>query len=118
VLEHVLSEDLEALIAAKLGNPTRDPHGDPIPGPDLELNEAESVSIQALAPGARGRFVRVSDSDPEMLRYLAARGISPGQPFEVVDKQPFDGPVSVRFAGEVHVLGGELTRAMRAEVAA
>jgi DtxR family transcriptional regulator, Mn-dependent transcriptional regulator len=62
--------------------------------------------------------VRVSDSDPEMLRYLSERGISPGDDFEVVDKEPFEGPLSVRFGGELHVLGGALTRAMRAEVGA
>src|SRR3954452_16229906 len=89
VLEHVLSEELEALIAAKLGNPTRDPHGDPIPTVDLTVEEGETVSLQTLAAGARGTFVRVSDSDPEMLRYLDERGISPGDGFEVVEKQPF-----------------------------
>jgi DtxR family transcriptional regulator, Mn-dependent transcriptional regulator len=117
VLEHVLSEDLEELIAVRLGNPTRDPHGDPIPSRELEIEEGDTVSLQSLPEGASGTFVRVSDADPEMLRYLAERGISPGDRFEIVDKQPFDGPVSVRFGGEVHVLGGTLTRAMRAEVA-
>ena len=65
VLEHVLSEELEALIAAKLGNPTRDPHGDPIPdaGPRDRGGRRPSAS-RTLEPGARGRFVRVSDSDP------------------------------------------------------
>jgi DtxR family Mn-dependent transcriptional regulator len=50
-----------------------------------------------------------------MLRYLTERGISPGDRFEVVEKQPFEGPISVRFGPEVHVLGGALTRAMRTE---
>src|SRR5438034_5171087 len=56
VLEHHISEELEELIAAKLGNPTRDPHGDPIPTRDLELIEAETVPLDSLGPGARGRF--------------------------------------------------------------
>ncbi|MFL5827064.1 MAG: metal-dependent transcriptional regulator [Thermoleophilaceae bacterium] len=116
VLEHVLSEELEELIACKLGNPTHDPHGDPIPSRDLELEEDRTESLQELDPGSRGRFVRVSDSNPEMLRYLGERGIALGDDFEVVEKQPFDGPVSVRFGRAVHVLGGELSRAMRAEV--
>ena len=119
VLEHVLSEDLEKLIAAKLGNPTRDPHGDPIPTPDLRIVEPDTVALESLQAGARGTFVRVSDSDPEMLRYLAERGIAPGDRFEVVDKQPFDGPLFARFGAEgVHVLGGALARAMRVEVTA
>jgi len=116
VLEHVLSEELEELIADKLGNPTHDPHGDPIPTRDGLMPDEPTVSLQTLAAGARGTFVRVSDSDSEMLRYLAERGISPGDSFEIVEKQPFDGPVSVRFGKHVHVLGGTLTRRMRAEL--
>jgi DtxR family Mn-dependent transcriptional regulator len=116
VLEHVLSEELEELIAAKLGDPTHDPHGDPIPTREGLMPDEPTVSLQALATGDAGRFVRISDSDPEMLRYLAARGIAPGDAFEVIDKQPFDGPVFARFAGEVHVLGGSLARAMRVEL--
>jgi DtxR family transcriptional regulator, Mn-dependent transcriptional regulator len=116
VLEHVLSEELEELIAAKLGNPTHDPHGDPIPTRELTIEEGPTRSLQSLEQGDRGVFARVSDSDPDMLRFLAQRGIAPGTNFEVVEKQPFDGPLFVRFGGDVHVLGGALARAMRVEV--
>jgi DtxR family transcriptional regulator, Mn-dependent transcriptional regulator len=115
VLEHHISEELEELIASKLGNPTHDPHGDPIPTRELELVEVESSTLDALEPGARGRFTRISDHDPEMLRYLADRGIAPGDDFEVVDKQPFGGPLFVRFGDETHVVGGGLAGAMRVE---
>ncbi len=61
--------------------------------------------------------MRVSDSDSAMLRYLAQRAISPGTRLEVLDRQPFGGPLEVRFDdGRVHTLGGELTAAMRVEV--
>jgi DtxR family Mn-dependent transcriptional regulator len=118
ILEHVLSEELEELIAAKLGHPTVDPHGDPIPSADLEIVEVSTVSMDALQVGDRGRFVRVSDSDPEMLRYLGARGIGLGDAFEIVDRQPFGGPVFARFGTdpEPHPLGGRLAAAMRVEV--
>jgi DtxR family Mn-dependent transcriptional regulator len=116
VLEHVLSEELEELIASKLGDPTHDPHGDPIPTRELEIEEGSTASLQTLEPGDRATFTRVSDSDPEMLRFLAQRGIAPGDELEVVDKQPFDGPLFVRFGEDVHVLGGTLARAMRVEV--
>jgi DtxR family transcriptional regulator, Mn-dependent transcriptional regulator len=115
VLEHVLSEELEELIAAKLGHPTHDPHGDPIPNRDLSITEERTESLAALAVGARGVFVRVSDSDPAMLRYLAERGITPGDHFEVVERQPFDGPLSTRFGDQVHILGGGLAKAMRVD---
>src|SRR5579862_1978781 len=116
VLEHVLSEELEELIAAKLGDPTVDPHGDPIPTRELEIEEGPTVPLQALGAGDRGTFTRVSDSDPEMLRFLTGRGIAPGDQLEVIDKQPFEGPLFVRFGENVHVLGGALARAMRVEV--
>jgi DtxR family Mn-dependent transcriptional regulator len=116
ILEHVLSEDLEQLIAEKLGNPTVDPHGDPIPSVEFELDEHQTVSLAELPAGAAGRFVRVSDSDPEMLRYLAEQGIALGDRLEVAGIQPFDGPVFVRFGKREHPIGGRLAEAMRIEV--
>jgi DtxR family Mn-dependent transcriptional regulator len=116
VLEHVLSEGLEELIAAKLGHPTLDPHGDPIPSRELAVADDESRDLYQLEPGASGTLVRVSDDDPEMLRFLTERGITPGTQLEVIDRQPFEGPLSVRVGDEVHVLGAVLTRAMRVTV--
>jgi DtxR family transcriptional regulator, Mn-dependent transcriptional regulator len=117
VLEHHISEELEALIAAKLGHPTHDPHGDPIPTAELEIEEGQTVALETLQPGQCGRFVRVSDTDPAMLRYLSERGIAPGDRFEIVDRQPFGGPVFARFErGEVQALGGGLAAAMHAEL--
>ncbi|MFL5867475.1 MAG: metal-dependent transcriptional regulator [Thermoleophilaceae bacterium] len=118
VLEHAISDELSERIAEALGNPTHDPHGDPIPTADGLIEERATTTLAELEPGAAGTFVRVSDSDPEMLRYLSERGISPGDSFEVLQKEPFDGPLSVRFGDRLHVLGGALTQAMRADVAA
>lgn len=117
-LEHVLSEELEEAIALKLGNPTLDPHGDPIPTRELALVEVASQSLYTLEPGERGAFIRVSDSDSEMLRFLEARGIAPGASLELIEKQPFDGPLFLRVGDEVHVLGAALARAMRVTVEA
>lgn len=118
VLEHVISEELEQLIAAKLGDPTLDPHGDPIPSADLELHEPETMPLERLADGDGGVFVRMSDADPEMLRYLSERGISPGDRLHVRERQPFGGPLLVSFAGgdAEHAIGGRLARAMRVQL--
>ncbi len=116
VLEHWLSEDLEAAIAEKLHHPTADPHGDPIPSADLRIDEGSTVSVDSLKPGARGVFVRVSDSDPEMLRFLADQGIAPGERLRVIEKQPFDGPVFLNIAGKDLVFGGRLASSMRVEL--
>jgi len=115
-LEHVISEDLAARIAAKLGHPTHDPHGDPIPDAALVIDEGHTRSLAEMDIGERGRFVRVSDTDPEMLRYLDGRGIALGDELEVVAREPFDGPLTVRFGSEDHIFGGGLTRAMRIDV--
>ena len=115
-LEHVISEDLEARIAAKLGEPTHDPHGDPIPSVDLKIDEGHAHSLETLQAGATGRFVRVSDSDPAMLRYLDERGVCLGDDLEVLERQPFEGPVTVRFGTRDEVLGGALARSMRVEL--
>jgi DtxR family transcriptional regulator, Mn-dependent transcriptional regulator len=116
VLEHVLSEELEQLIAARLGHPKLDPHGDPIPTNDFEIDEGEARSLDELSSGSAGRFVRVSDSNPEMLRYLAGHGIALGDRLEITGRQPFGGPVFVRLGDRELALGGELASAMRIEV--
>jgi DtxR family Mn-dependent transcriptional regulator len=116
VLEHVLSEELEQLIAKRLGDPTLDPHGDPIPTPTFDVVQRETLSLDELQSGAAGRFVRVSDSDPEMLRYLAEQGISLGDRVVLSGRQPFGGPVFVRVGRRELPLGGQLARAMRIEL--
>jgi DtxR family Mn-dependent transcriptional regulator len=113
VLEHHISEELEELIATKLGQPARDPHGDPIPSRELDLAEDESVPLSEVEPGHTATFVRVSDSDGAMLRYLAERGIQPGVRVHVRSREPFNGPVAVEVEGETHSLGGELIERMR-----
>ena len=112
-LEHVISEDLEARIAAKLGHPTHDPHGDPIPDHDLVIDEGVTEALSNVAIGAGGCFVRVSDSDSRMLRFLADLGIALGDRCLVTARQPFDGPISARFGDVEHMLGCRLARAMR-----
>jgi DtxR family Mn-dependent transcriptional regulator len=113
VLEHVLSEDLEARIAEKLGDPRLDPHGDPIPTADFELEQDDTRPLAELEIGATGFFARVSDADPAKLRYLAERGIAPGMALELVGAEPFGGPLRVCFDGSEHALGRELAQAMR-----
>jgi DtxR family Mn-dependent transcriptional regulator len=116
VLEHYISEDLERRIAEKLGNPALDPHGDPIPTPELDLAADRTTGLAELEHGQAATFARVSDSDPEMLRYLAERGIRPGARLRITGVQPFGGPLFVEVEGREHVLGGELAGKMRVQV--
>ena len=108
VLEHHISEDLEERIAAALGHPERDPHGDPIPGPDLTLTEEPEIAFSALAAGETATVTRVSDSDPEMLRYLSELGVVPGARLTVLDAEPFGGGYRVEIAGVEQRVGEPL----------
>jgi DtxR family Mn-dependent transcriptional regulator len=114
-LEHVISADLEARIAAKLGDPTHDPHGAPIPSAELLLGEDVTHALVDLDVGTRGTFARISDGDPEMLRYLDAQGIRLGDTVRVIARQPFGGPTTVAIAGAEHTIGGGLAVAMRVQ---
>ena len=113
VLEHHISEDLEELIATKLGEPALDPHGDPIPDRDLAVSADDSVPLMELDPGEEGVFTRVSDSDASMLRYLSEHAIQPGAILRVRSREPFGGPVVIEAGGRTHPLGRELAKNMR-----
>ena len=115
LLEHVLSDELAERIAAKLGNPAVDPHGDPIPGRDLAVPEQETRALEDVDVGETVAFVRVSDADPAMLRHLAERDIVPGVTLTLTERQPFGGPLTVRVGARKHHLGGQLAAAMRVE---
>ncbi|GAA5111976.1 metal-dependent transcriptional regulator [Haloechinothrix salitolerans] len=111
-LEHAVSDLLVDRIAAKLGNPVRDPHGDPIPSADGSVEEMSTRILDELEPGAVGEIVRVWDTDPDLLRYLADRRIGLGERIEVVERQPFGGPLVVKVGTDTHALGKEIAQAL------
>ncbi len=110
VLEHVISEKLEARIAAYLGHPTLDPHGDPIPLLDGSVPQTSTLCLADLPVKTKARLVRVRDQHAERLRYLADLGLVPGARVQVTHSAPFDGPISVRVADAVHALDRRLAR--------
>ncbi|MFW6458203.1 MAG: metal-dependent transcriptional regulator [Halodesulfurarchaeum sp.] len=90
VLEHHISEEFEKRVAEVLGHPATDPHGDPIPGRDLEPIADDTTALSAFEPGAHLRVCRVRDGDPEILTHLADLGIEPGTELELLDVTPLD----------------------------
>lgn len=114
-LEHAASDELIDRIADKLGDPLTDPHGDPIPNRALQLAQRPSVTLADLQPGNSGTIIRVSDSDPEMLRYLTVQGIAIGDQLEVTARQPFDGPCEIRIGTRTHTIGINLADAIHVE---
>jgi DtxR family Mn-dependent transcriptional regulator len=95
-------------MASRLGDPQYDPHGQPIPTAAGDIEEAELVSLADAAPGVVLELRQVEDRDPAKLRYLAEQGLVPGVRLEVVARQPFNGPTSVRLGDEVRVVGRDL----------
>ncbi len=112
-LEHAVSDTLVERMAAVLGNPTVDPHGDPIPTPDGEIFEPASIPLSQVPTGARVEVRQVEESQPDRLRYIASVGLRPGVHLTVVDRQPFQGPITIEVAGETHVIGNELGQVVR-----
>ena len=108
LLEHALSEELEAKIDEELGYPTHDPHGDPIPDRELRVVHADGRTLLDLEPGSRTSISRVPDGDPELLRYLGELGLLPGSHLELVSHAPFGGPVTVRTEQGEHAISREL----------
>lgn len=116
VLEHSISDRVLELIATRLGDPTRDPHGDPIPSAELEIDEQIALALDRLPVGAQGRLIRVLSSDPELLAYLDELGVTLGDEVEVLAREPFGGSLQVSFDGHEHRLGRLAAAALSVEV--
>lgn len=108
-LEHVISEDFERRIAAAMGHPDRDPHGEPIPTEDLKMPFDDSIPLSALRPGQRGTIKTIKSPDSNLLRYLQSRGLLPGVPVDVRDYSPFDHNLTIQTPEQTVVLGLAVT---------
>lgn len=115
-LEHAVSDELVERMAAVLGHPTTDPHGDPIPGADGAEPVALLVPLAEVPPGTDAEIRRVDTSDAERLRYLAAIGLVPGTQLRVLDHQPFRGPLTLALDGREQVLGHDLALVLLCDV--
>ncbi|MFQ6046695.1 MAG: metal-dependent transcriptional regulator [Gemmatimonadales bacterium] len=115
-LEHAVSDGLIERMAMALGNPLYDPHGAPIPTKDGIVESPEYTPLSELPVGSVAELREVSDRDSEMLRFLSSLGLRPGVSFEIVARQPFNGPVTLRLVGppvKEQVVGHDLAQALR-----
>jgi DtxR family Mn-dependent transcriptional regulator len=112
-LEHVISEDLERRMADALGDPKVDPHGSPIPALDGTLDRVEAHPLDEATPGTDVRVVEVDDRDPELLRYLARRGLLPGTSLTLLHVEPFGGSLTLRTNNGEVTLGRPAAGAIR-----
>ena len=112
VLEHAVSERFLDVVAAKLGNPLRDPHGDPIPRADGSVVQPDAVLLQDAPDGFSGPVVRISDRDPALLKHLREEGVTLDTVVTVVGRRPFGGSLAVRVGASELDLGDEAVRAI------
>ncbi len=99
VLEHVISEDFEKRVSAALGNPARDPHGEPIPTADLVMPEDASVPLADLRVAQEAVVCRVEAQEPGLLRHLQTIGIVIGTKLKVLGVSRYDGVSRVQIQG-------------------
>jgi len=115
-LEHVISEDFERRIAAALGNPTRDPHGELIPTADLKMPVEDTTPLSSLRANQSATIQRVVAADPNLLRHLDSLGLTPGIQIEVIEYSEFDNNLTVKVGRKVNVLGLNITTKIFVEI--
>ena len=107
-----LNEALTERMAEMTGQPTRCPHGEPIPDHNGHLPKIEDMNLVNLGVGRKGKISRVRTHDGEKLRYFASLGVLPDQPFEVIGRAPFNGPMTLRLAQQEITLGMGLVQSV------
>lgn len=112
VLEHAISDRLLEAIAASLGHPTRDPHGDPIPHLDGSVTMPDAMLLHDAPIPGRCTVVRISDRDSALLQHLEGHGITVDAVLKVVERKPFGGALAVRTPTSAIDLGDDATRSI------
>lgn len=115
-LEHSVSDRFVEAIARKLGEPSYDPHGDPIPNLEGIMQERNLQPLSTLRPNSRARIRRFIMDDPAMLQNTQERGLTMGVTLEVVARDPFEGPVTVRLdAAGTQTIGHKMASSILVE---
>lgn len=113
-LEHAVSDELIDRIDERLGHPTRDPHGDPIPDADGRIKEEPDVPLQKVPEGAEVTVRRVSDEDPDLLRYLTSEGIAVGSKLLIGHKAPYSNSITVSVVPDEHTPNSDIDESLQA----
>lgn len=109
ILEHVISERFEERISEILNHPQFDPHGEPIPTKEGDIEDMGGVSLTALEVGNKGVIERIDDdSNRQLLVYLFDKNIVPGTKIEIVEVTPFDGPITIKIKDTNHIVGNKI----------
>jgi len=103
-LEHGITNDVIKKLEKALGHPKTCPHGNPIPTACGGIVEEKSEPLSTLKSKESGVIAKIKDETAEVLKYIAVLGLLPGASIEIVEKAPFDGPITVKVGGTNHAL--------------
>jgi DtxR family Mn-dependent transcriptional regulator len=117
-LEHVISEEFEMRVAAALGDPERDPHGEPIPSAELVMPADTSTPLSSMQPEQEAAVRRVDAQDGEFLRYLEELGLIPGARLKMLSVSPYDQVMHIHIQGQKQTaaLGPAITKRVFIEI--
>ena len=107
-MEHVMSVRFTERLAEHLGQPSHDPHGDPIPGDDGSVPATPSTALCDVREGADFTVSRILSQDADVLGYVTELGIGPGSVLHVEAREPLGDVMMVRFAGRRLSISREL----------
>ncbi|MEM7128884.1 MAG: metal-dependent transcriptional regulator [Chloroflexota bacterium] len=107
-LEHVISESFEDAIADALGNPTLDPHGDPIPTREGHVDPVQGTPLDQAQIGRVYRLIRVLIQEPERLAYLGTLDLLPNAIVTIIERAPFQGPLLLEVNNVHHAIAHEM----------
>jgi len=99
-LEHVISDEMEMRMDEALGYPSRDPHGQQIPTPTLDLSPSTATSLSELRPGQQATVQRVGDDNARLLRHLDRLGLRPKTEIVVLEYEPLDQIFQLQVSGQ------------------
>jgi len=113
-LEHAMTDEMIRPLEKMLNEPRTCPHGNPIPDEAGHLHEERCEPLSHFKPKDKAVLVKITDEEPDMLRYLASLGLMPGTLVRVEEKAPFEGPIIVTVMGANYALGRNVASIVQA----
>ncbi len=114
-LEHIRSDYFIDRLDDFLGNPTEDPHGDPIPSKSGKLSKSSKIKLTELKVGERGILRRVTDDSESFLKYLDKYGIQMGVRMEVCSIEDYDRSIEVQINNQTHHVSEKIAEQLKLE---
>jgi DtxR family Mn-dependent transcriptional regulator len=103
-LEHGMTDEIMKPLEKALKHPKTCPHGNPIPTKCGGIIEERSEPLAELKEGEEGTVVKITEEREDLLHYLDKLGLRPKASLQIVEKAPFDGPITFRIGSTIRAL--------------